>query len=94
MTEPVILSNPKEVDEIPVTVPARSVRKGLASPYNRMLVRDIGMITLAVISIIGVLYIVVLGRTVPGELWGTISAIIGSIIGSMGRYNGHDSAYK
>ena len=79
------------MDEFPTEKVTAVTMKIMHSPYNRMMVRDISLIILAVIAIIGLLVIVGSGRTIPPELWGLVSTMIGAIIGSMGRYNGQDS---
>lgn len=61
------------------------------SPYNRMMARDVALIILAIITVVGLIVLLAAGRNIPGEMWGMVSAVIGSIIGSMGRYNGQDS---
>lgn len=64
------------------------------SPYNRMMIRDMALVFLAIVTVVGVVVLIALGRTIPGELWGMAATLTGGIVGSMGRYNGFDRALK
>ena len=64
------------------------------SPYNRMMVRDMALVVLACIVVVGVVVLIAMGRAIPGELWGMAATLTGGIVGAMGRYNGFDRAIK
>lgn len=75
----------------PAVVLAQAQTPKMANPYNRMMVRDAGLIVLACILVLGTIILIGVGRIIPGELWGIIGSVIGAVVGTMGRYNGHDS---